>query len=470
MIRDTIFISHATPDDNDFVRWLGSRLTGHGYRVWADLFELKGGTPFWNSIEEALRHHAIKVIYVVSRKSIDPSRTGVRNELSVADTMRKTLRDPSFIIPVRIDDTPFGDFPIQVHTLNGIDFTQGWGAKLIELLDTLETAKVPRLPGDLTAEFEKWRTTMTRTATMVEEKPEPILTNLVPVRGLPAEIAFYEYTGDKTKIGPVLKDTGVPHRMFNRLVMAFADASRFQESLPPSFSLSLRAIAPLADFLNGSIQHVTAPRKDEAHKTVSYLLRRHIERHLKALGLKLFETSSAHSLYFPSGLVQSDKVFYVDATGRRTYKNVVGRSEKLKVHWHLAMKVNVVLGPPAVVRFKPYICFSEDGQSAIQDAKRTSGIRRRFCKNWWNAQWRQLQQAFCAFLANEADEITIPLDGAESLVLDGRLLELAAARTMLDDLKVADDPEDPEEPAEEELDFEDDDAPDVDDLDAEAAG
>ena len=49
-------------------------------------------------------------------------------------------------------------------------------------------------------------------------------------------------------------------------------------------------------------------------------------------------------------------------------------------------------------------------------------------------------------------------------------LELAAARTMPDDLKVADDPEDPEEPAEEELDFEDDDATDVDDLDAEAAG
>lgn len=55
MKRDTIFISHATPDDNDFVRWLGTRLTGHGYKVWADLFELRGGTPFWNSIEEALR-------------------------------------------------------------------------------------------------------------------------------------------------------------------------------------------------------------------------------------------------------------------------------------------------------------------------------------------------------------------------------------------------------------------------------
>ena len=93
MTRDTIFISHATPDDNDFVRWLGNRLAGHGYRVWADLFELKGGTPFWTTIEDAIRTRAIKVVFVVSHKSVDPNRSGVRNELSVADTIKKQIPD-----------------------------------------------------------------------------------------------------------------------------------------------------------------------------------------------------------------------------------------------------------------------------------------------------------------------------------------------------------------------------------------
>ncbi len=99
MARDTIFICHATPDDNDFVRWLGARLTGHGYKVWADMFGLKGGTPFWNTIEDALREHACKVIFVASKASVDPKRQGVRNELSVADAVRKALGDPAFIIP-----------------------------------------------------------------------------------------------------------------------------------------------------------------------------------------------------------------------------------------------------------------------------------------------------------------------------------------------------------------------------------
>jgi hypothetical protein len=35
--RSLVFISHATPDDNEFVLWLGTRLTALGYDVWADI-------------------------------------------------------------------------------------------------------------------------------------------------------------------------------------------------------------------------------------------------------------------------------------------------------------------------------------------------------------------------------------------------------------------------------------------------
>lgn len=144
MDRDTIFISHATPDDNEFVRWLGGELTARGYAVWADVFHLKGGTPFWTTIEDTLRKRAIKVIFVVSRGSIDPARGGVRNELSVADGLRKALKDPGFIVPVRIDDSPFDELPIQVHQLNTLDFSADWTVRLPDLLDTLEVAMVPR--------------------------------------------------------------------------------------------------------------------------------------------------------------------------------------------------------------------------------------------------------------------------------------------------------------------------------------
>lgn len=446
MNREVVFISHATPDDNDFVRWLGTRLTGHGYRVWADLFDLKGGTPFWTTIESALRSNACKMIFVVSKASVSPDRTGVRNELSVADAMKKTLRDSGFVIPIRIDDTPFSEFPIQIHQLNAIDFSKGWGEKLAELLDTLDDAKVPRFPGDQTAEFDNWRATIARTSTIVESAPEQVLTNLLPIISLPQHITFFEQEGDSGAIASILKGSGIPFSSFYRLIISFADLPTIQDPLPPPLRLKVRAQVPFSSFLTGTVKEVTAPLKDDAHKIATSLLKQHVERFLLQKGLKRFDTSTSASFYFPSGLIPNDKIRYVAASGRNTYKNVVGLSKVNKVNWHLAMKVNVVLGSNAVIRFKPYVCFSEDGQAAIKDPKRTSAIRRRFCKNWWNQHWRQLQEAFCVFLIGDATAVVINLDGPEQLTIAGKLLELTATRKMPGDFKFAEEPDDPPEP------------------------
>jgi hypothetical protein len=182
------------------------------------------------------------------------------------------------------------------------------------------------------------------------------------------------------------------------------------------------------------------------------LLRQHVERHLTQRGLKALPQRSSSAFYFPDGLVPNNKVPYTAASGRRTNKNVVGRSERNKVYWHLAMKVSVVLGPPAFVRFKPYVAFSDDGQTAIADPKRTSPIRRRFCKNWWNQHWRQLQEAFAVWLADGQSECVIPLDGSQRLVLAGRLLQLTAERHIVGDLQFQDEAEEPDEPEDDEED------------------
>lgn len=453
MARDTIFICHATPDDNDFVRWLGARLTGHGYKVWADMFGLKGGTPFWNTIEDALREHACKVIYVASKASVDPKRQGVRNELSVADAVRKALNDPAFIIPVRLDDVAFSDFPILVHQLNALDFSKGWGKRLIELLDTLETANVPRVDHDQTAEFERWRQDAVKTAALVNNEPEPVLTSLSPINALPAEVRYLKYSGDAAAITRALRTSGIPFAPFYQLLITFAGLDEINAALPTPIVAELRAQTPLETFLSGEVTDVTTPRRADASNITTALLRQHLERHLTQRGLKTLPQRGSSAFYFPDGLVPNNKVPYTAASGRRTNKNVVGRSERNKVYWHLAMKVSVVLGPPAFVRFKPYVVFSIDGQTAIADPKRTSPIRRRFCKNWWNQHWRQLQEAFAVWFADGLPEHAITLDGSQRLVLAGRLLQLTAERHIVGDLQFQDEAEEPEEPDDDDDDF-----------------
>jgi len=210
---------------------------------------------------------------------------------------------------------------------------------------------------------------MVRTSTIVEEAPERVVTNRVPVIKFPRTISFYEYDGDNTKIASAMSDTGIPHAMCGRLIISFAGMSAIQQHLPPAFTLRPRTHASFDEFINGLENGTFAPGRDEAPKIAIALLRQQVERYLQLRGLKKFESSGASSFYFPKGLVPNDKVPYQAASGRKTNKNVVGRSERNQVYWHLAMKVNIVMGPPAVVRFKPYLCFSEDGKSAITDVK-----------------------------------------------------------------------------------------------------
>lgn len=70
MTREAIFISHATPEDNGFVRWLGARLELAGFRVWHDLDRLKGGDHFWDKIEKAIREESFRFLAVVSKVSV----------------------------------------------------------------------------------------------------------------------------------------------------------------------------------------------------------------------------------------------------------------------------------------------------------------------------------------------------------------------------------------------------------------
>ena len=41
--RDTLLLSHANPEDNEFTLWLALQLANGGYRVWCDLTKLLGG-------------------------------------------------------------------------------------------------------------------------------------------------------------------------------------------------------------------------------------------------------------------------------------------------------------------------------------------------------------------------------------------------------------------------------------------
>lgn len=447
MERETIFISHATPADNEFVRWLGTRLTAHGYRVWADIFELRGGTPFWQEIERIIRDEAFQVIAVLSRVSVAPERSGVQNEIALADTVKKKLRRPEFLVPIRLDDVPHSDFPIQVHRLNAIDFSTGWGAGLERVLEDLQKSNAPRATSNVSQAFDRWRATMATSATIVDVGKETYLSNILPIHSLPERIGFHEGSRSLAMTSAALRAAGIPHAVHGARVVMFTDSDEFAEHLPSGERLSPSIRPKLRELLAGDARGALLPRRRDAKTLVTGILTRELERALRGRGLRQLETTGGIVSYFPKGLIEGDRVDYVNQAGRKTYKKVVGHSEKLDVDWHLGMKAAVKLGDENFVRFKPYIVFSKAGQP-LSDLDRMASIRRQFCKSWWNPHWRQLYEAFFTFWSRGADEVAIYLGRNATFTLAGEPVRFEGMRRMPQDMLVAPEPEDPDEPEE----------------------
>lgn len=59
-MRESLFIGHATPENNEFTAWLNSRLQRLGYKTWCDIRGLKGGeSDFWIPIENEIRNNPL---------------------------------------------------------------------------------------------------------------------------------------------------------------------------------------------------------------------------------------------------------------------------------------------------------------------------------------------------------------------------------------------------------------------------
>ena len=207
--RDTLLLSHANPEDNEFTLWLALQLANEGYRVWCDLTKLLGGEVFWDDIEEVIKTRAVKVLYVLSRTS--NAKDGPLKELHFAQGVAKKEKLKDFVIPLHIDDLPHGDITIEITRINTVPFAQSWGAGLAKLLEKLEEDNVPKDPKfNRTAVNEWWRTQFSAEQGLRKE-PEEYLSNWFPIT-LPTHIYFHSLSRKSIGMLEVPADASVPRR------------------------------------------------------------------------------------------------------------------------------------------------------------------------------------------------------------------------------------------------------------------
>lgn len=393
--RQRVFISHANPDDNDFVLWLQAQLTRRGYEVWSDLTHLAAGEVFWNTIEDIIRISTAKVIVVVSRASM--AKPGVLDEISLAVSVERSAGLERFVIPIRVDDLPFSDFRANIARKNVVDFASSWARGLTKLVDTLERDHVPVVSQSGGSQLAVWWQRQRMSRMKIERRDEELVSNQFEVRKLPERLFVLAGNSQQSPQGPL--SAQLPVCPFQDGWLSLYSASELAK-LGHDFRQS-RVLTTL-EFLSGDVSVSGRTTMADRERVVSRLLNRVWETYLTRRGFLFAPTTSGtQTMYVPRGLLEKDQSEFLDTSGHKRKRLLVGRSEKRKVNWHLGVIGRFKTGSPYVLQMKMRVIFTEDGHSALVQSERMAELRKAFCKNWWNDRWRSLQSALSAWLAQD---------------------------------------------------------------------
>lgn len=406
--RDTLLLSHANPEDNEFTLWLALQLANEGYRVWCDLTKLLGGEVFWDNIEEVIKARAVKVLYVLSRTS--NVKDGPLKELHFAQGVAKREELKDFVIPLHIDDLPHGDITIEITRVNTVPFAKSWGAGLAKLLEKLEEDKVPKDPKfNRTAVNDWWRTQYSAEQGLRKETEE-YLSNWFPIT-LPTHIYFHSLSRKRIGVLEVAPTLPYPAVQDGRFLITFAQAADFEGKLGPEMYVAGEG-EPL------EVAALLAERKSEFGKRLFQILRTAWEQMLEERKLPVHELANkAKCFYFPKNRVPNDKVFFTGVDGERTYRAMVGYATRtnpttgvsVKRYWHYAVQARPLVRPTFAYIFKSHVLFTSDGTTIWESKKRLASARRSQCKSWWNDEWRDRTLAAATHLCEGTDKITVKL-------------------------------------------------------------
>ena len=403
--RNIVFLSHANPEDNVLTLWLGTRLAAAGYTVWSDVTELIGGETFWDDIEEAIRSHSVKVISLVSKAGV--SKKGFKDELSLALAVERAESLDDFVIPIRVDDIKFSEFPAEIIRRNAIDFHGLWHQGLGKLIKKLEADATPRSSSPREDALSDWSRTLLGIDSGVIADSEDVVSNWLDILEMPKSICI-----SKLRTGAVVPDlTGYQWPIEIRSANTFG-FDRIDLTLPNHFELVSEV--DLSYFLEGG----SILKRRDAQNVLVSLLRVACEKHLQRAGLIGATLSNGRVGYFHKidggGL---KRTAFVGPTGASGSRALGGFSPKKNVYWHYAPELYPFIEKQSRFSLTAHVVFSQDGETPIAEAARSHRLRRSFCKTWWQDRWRDLMLAYLSSMSDEEGQVTVKVSDSRALIL-----------------------------------------------------
>lgn len=390
--RDTIFISHATPEDNEIAIWLASRLENAGYNVWIDKNELTGGEEFWDDIQGILTNKTVKFLSIISNASIN--KKGVKDEISFALDIERKNNLSEFILPIKIDENV--TVPINLGRKNYIDdFKTDWGTGLERVLNFLEKNNVPRSNisnlGDLESALRK-------NVIKLEKGNETIMSNQFRIR-LPEYVFLYEKSATAKELPKNHEYYEYPVREFAGELLSFLEPEKIN-SIVGSQQLVLSAKYKSDDFINGQYKiHAVNSKDEDIDRVIKTLISKTFDMLFNSKGLKNIYWNHTCDWWFPNNLIQDNKIYFTNYYDKKTYRVIVGKSKQYV--WHFCFRYRIRNNNNNFyIEISPRTIYTDEKDVVIPSDSKLNRLRISRTKTWYNEKWRDLLIGFMYWLNN----------------------------------------------------------------------
>lgn len=403
-MRDTIFISHANPENNYFAAWLTSKLRLLGFKVWTDVSDIKPGQYFNRDYERVIKEEAIRFLSIVSNDYILKSKvddTGVMNEILCARTVKNI---DGFIIPLLYDDSDYGEFTTGLRGRQAVTFNNNWATGLHELVKHFEEAGIPRKTNqDNIIQF--WHEAQKIKSEPIE-KEEKYFTNWFPIN-FPSRIFIHEPEVFIERDFALMPFTYI--REGARLISFVSDKTVAEYSrLKSSISFS-----PDAFFTPETIAVDKQFQLIEPNKKLVKLLNKVFRSHLIRNHLKKYEQSSRKEIFYFPFSDENKRMVSLKNLGK-SRRNIMGSTTDFT--WHFAISHSASLSPVPCLRIFYHLVFT-DNYGKILSSDDQHELRRSLPSGWFNRKWLETLLAMMLKIGRFDNQnlIKIPIDKNNTL-------------------------------------------------------
>jgi hypothetical protein len=423
--RETIFISKATPGDDQFVLWLAPRLEAAGFKVFADIFDLDAGDEWRGKLTAALQTQAIKMLLCCSDETL--ARRGVSEEIAIAEDLTKQLQDPNFIIPLKVRTFKklFG-----IGGLQYVDFESGWAKGLASLLNALEKQRVPKAGGGIIQ--AEWYAYLRRRAVEIETAPEVLTSNWLRIMGMPDKLNHLipQNRANEALLRKLGASFEFPMVEFSGGFLSFASALDLVEHFEQVGPFRTERQFDVLDFLEkGSL--IAGIESRDAKSMMVNLLRQAWEKHCIREGFLAHKFSSSISFHAGEGKLRLKQRVSWGRQGER--RNSMMRGVARKKIWEYGVSVIPSLFPYPHMRLKGRVLFSDISERskpiAIPDKKTQFRLRRSVCSGWRNKAWHGRVMAFMELLAGDSPYVSLAVGSGDRITLDAMPIQFTAPVT-----------------------------------------